>query len=514
MSTNQVDNKRIAKNTVMLYIRMFLLMIVSFYTSRVILEALGVEDYGIYDVVGGVVALLGFISGSLSGACSRYITYEIGKGSNGNVLKVFNCTLTIFYILAIIVLLVAESLGLWFVKTQLTIPMTRLNAAIWVYQCSVITFLISIISIPYNATIIAYERMSAFALISIYEGIAKLVIALSLPYIVADKLIVYSILILITQISIRLIYILYCKRNFESIQKTSLLWDSSLSRELLSYSGWNLIGNLAVIGSNQGLSLLLNVFFGPIVNAARGIAVQVQGAVIQLLSGFTTAMRPQIVKSYACNDIESMHSLLLSGTKLSVFLTLLIVVPIYINAEYILGVWLKDIPDFTISFTRLLLISSLLAAYRVPTLIAIHATGDIKKFQIVEGIFLLTFVPIAYIALRWLNISPNTVFILYLTIEAITQIVRVQIVYPRINLRFAHYITKIILPTFFTLIPVVLFSYIQYNYLLITNFTTFIFSCLLSIVINITSIFLLGFSPVERVYLRSMCRSLVSKYSN
>lgn len=495
----------------MLYIRMLLLMIVTFYTSRVVLEALGVEDYGIYDVVGGVVTMLGFISGSLSGACSRYITYEIGRGTSGDVSKVFNCTLTIFYILAIIVFVIAETVGLWFVYTKLTIPPDRFHAAIWVYQCSILTFLLSIISIPYNASIIAYERMSAFAFISIYEGIVKLIIALLIPYIVADKLIIYSILILITQISIRSIYILYCKRNFTSIKKTKILWNTNLSRELLSYSGWNLIGNLAVIGSNQGLSLLLNIFFGPVVNAARGIAMQIQSAVIQLLSGFTTAMRPQIVKSYASNELSSMQSLVIRGTKLSFFLTLIIVVPIYINVEFILDLWLKEVPVYTISFTRLLLIAALLAAYRISILSAVHATGNIKKFQIVEGILLLTVVPIAYITLKLFEVSPNCVFGVYLIIEAITQFVRVYIVFPMIGLKFNCYIKRVLLPTILSALPIVVISYWLYMNFYSSDFKGFVVSSTISVFITVVSILVLGFTRRERLYIYSMISSFFKK---
>lgn len=510
MQESVVNNKRIAKNTLMLYVRMLLLMIVSFYTSRVVLEALGVEDYGIYDVVGGVVTMLGFISGSLSGACSRYITYELGRGSSGDIVKVFNCTLTIFYILAVIVLFIAETVGLWFVYSKLTIPPERLNAAIWVYQCSILTFLLSIISIPYNATIIAYERMSAFAFISIYEGVVKLIIALVIPYIILDKLIIYSILILISQFSVRLIYIWYCKRNFITTAKTKLHWDSSLSRELLSYSGWNMIGNLAVIGSNQGISLLLNIFFGPVVNAARGIAMQIQSAVIQLLSGFTTAMRPQIVKSYASNELQSMQSLVIRGTKLSFFLTLMIVSPIYINVEYILDLWLKEVPDYTISFTRLLLISSLLASYRVSILSAVHATGDIKKFRIVEGFLLLTVVPIAYIALKYFNISPNSVFIIYLIIEGLTQLVRVYIVFPMIGLTYIKYIKAIILPTFLSSIPVVVISYLIYCNLPQSSFKAFVLSSLASVLVTGISGVMIGLTRGERLYIFSIFRNYLN----
>ena len=506
------NNKRIAKNTILLYVRMLLLMLVSLYTSRIVLDSLGVEDYGIYDVVGGVVTMLGFITGSLGAASSRFITYEIGRGDIGSIIKVFNCSLTIFYLLAIGVFLIAETVGLWFVYTQLTIPPERMVAAIWVYQCSILTFILSIISIPYNAIIIAYERMSAFAYISIYEGLAKLAVALLIPLFVADKLIIYAVLILLTQLSIRFVYIWYCKRNFMETKKNRFMWDHILSHKLLSYSGWSLIGSLAVMGSTQGISLLLNVFFGPIVNAARGIAIQVQGAVIQLLSGFTTAMRPQIVKSYASKDLSYMHSLLIRGTKISFFLTLIVVVPIYMNVEYILDLWLTDVPDYTASFVRLLLISSLLAALRVPTLMAVHATGDIKRFQIIEGALLLAVVPVAYIALKWFNISPNGVFIIYLIIEALTQLVRVLIVFPMINLNFFSFIKRILFPVVFSTIPIVFISYALYSFLYSTDLKLFLCNSTISIILSFFIIMVCGFSKSERLYIASMVKTFTKKF--
>ena len=496
--SNSENNKRIAKNTILLYFRMALLMLVTLYTSRVVLDALGVEDYGIYNVVGGVVTMLSFISSSLSGATSRFITFEIGRGSHDKIRTVFRCSLTIYYIFAIIILVLAETIGLWFVCNELVIPADRLNAAIWVYECSVLMFIVSIISIPYNAIIIAYEKMSAFAYISIYEAVAKLAIAILIPFCFIDKLIIYAVLLLLMQLSVRFIYMRYSWKHFDETKDAKWLWNSHFSRELLSYAGWTMNGNLAIVGYTQGISILLNIFFGPIVNAARAISTQVQGAVTQLLGGFTTAIRPQIVKSYAQSDLQYMHTLLLKGTKFSFFLTLFLVVPIFINIDYILHIWLKEVPEYTSFFTRMSLLAALNIALGQPTTMAIHATGKIKRFQIIEGTLLLTIVPIAYVGLKWFDLSPYYVLLIYLLIETLTQLVRVWIIYPMISLSISRYFKDIILQVFKVLIPIGITVYLLYTYNYCNSFGSLITNVLVSLIITVLSIYFLGLSSGER----------------
>ena len=477
---------------------MALLMLVTLYTSRVVLDALGVEDYGIYNVVGGVVTMLSFISSSLSGATSRFITFEIGRGNNDKIRKVFRCSLTIYYIFAIIILVLAETIGLWFVCNELVIPANRLNAAIWGYQCSVLMFIVSIISIPYNAIIIAYEKMSAFAYISIYEAMTKLVIAILIPFCLIDKLIVYAVLLLLMQLSVRFIYMRYSWKHFDETKDAKWLWDSNFSRELLSYAGWTMNGNLAIIGYSQGISILLNIFFGPIVNAARAISLQVENAVNQMLSGFTMAIRPQIVKSYAQGDLQYMHSLLLKGTKFSFFLTLIFVVPLSLNLEYILGLWLKEVPQYACVFSQMLLLSSLGMALSRPTIMAVHATGKLKKFQLVEGTLLLTIVPISYVGLKWFNLSPYSVIAVYLIVETLTQFVRVWIIYPMISLSIGRYFKDIILQIFKILIPIGITVYLLYTYNYCNSFGSLITNVLVSLIITVLSIYFLGLSSGER----------------
>ena len=316
--THTENNKRIAKNTAMLYVRMFFIMAITFYTSRVVLQVLGVEDYGIYNVVGGVAAMFGFINGSLSGASSRFITFSLGKGDEKELCRVFNCVVTIHYLIAVMILIIAETFGLWFVMTQLVIPPERMEAALWVYQSAMLSMVIMLTSTPFNALIIAHERMSVFAYISVFEVIAQLGIVLLLFTLPFDKLEAYAVLIVMVQITVRVIYIGYCRHNFfESHYR--LQWDKKYLREIFSYAGWTLSGNLAVVCYTQGVNVLLNLFFGPVVNAARGIAVQVQAGLMRFFSNFQTAVTPQITKSYAVNDLVYMHKLVLSSSRYSFY---------------------------------------------------------------------------------------------------------------------------------------------------------------------------------------------------
>lgn len=455
------NTRRIAKNTTMLYIRMLLIMTVTLYTSRVILKALGVEDYGIYNVVGGVVAMLGFLNGSLSGAGSRFITFALGKGDPREVKKVFSTVLCIHFILAGIIVLLGETVGLWFVCYKLVIPPERMTAALWVYHCSILTTVVTILSVPYNALIIAHERMNVFAYISVIEAILRLVIVWFLIYVSWDKLIIYAVLYFLTQVIIRLIYGYYCSSRFAE-SNTALKWDSILVKEIAVYAGWTLNGNLAVIGYTQGINILLNLFFGPVVNAARGIAVQVQAAVMIFVQNFQTAVNPQIVKSYATSELAYMHSLVIAASKYGFFLMLLLVFPILLYVNAVLKLWLGIVPEYTVSFVRIMLLTGLLMPLSGALICAIHATGNLRKFQIYEGTILLTIIPIAYVLLKWKHISPEAVMLIYFFVELFAQAIRVWIVLPQISLSYKIYFNKVVLPVFlltpFLVVPILFFS--------------------------------------------------------
>lgn len=499
MQTSQQNNKRIAKNTLMLYARMILVMGVTLYTSRVILNALGVSDFGVYNVVGGVVSMFGFINTSLGNASSRFVTYALGKGDRDELQKIFNCVVTIHYLIAVIVLLLAETVGLWFVTEKLVIPEGRETAAFWVYQSSVIAAFIMLASTPFNGLIIAHERMSAFAYISILETLLRLIICLLLYIIPFDRLIIYSILIVVMQIAVRLLYTLYCHKHFEE-SHYRLVWDKEKSRTIFAYAGWTLNGELAIVGYTQGINILLNLFFGPVVNAARGIAVQVQNAVMNFFRNFQVAVRPQIIKSYAQGDYVYMHKLVLTCSRYSFYLMLIVSLPILFQTEYILRLWLGTVPEHSVSFVQIMIFVGMNYTFNTPTTMALHATGNIKKFQIIEGTMLLSVVPIAYLLLRFYHISPESVFITYFFVEVITQIVRVIIIYPIIKMPIRFYFTKVMWPILKVSSFVWVAPFFVNNLLNTQNFIKLVVVCIICVLSTIVCVFVLGMNNSERLF--------------
>ena len=497
MSDNSQNNKRIAKNTLMLYIRMLFIMAVTLYTSRVILNTLGVDDYGIYNVVGGVITMLGFVNSSLSGAGARFITYALGEGNKEKQAQVFSTVLIIHYILAVVIVVLGETIGLWFVYNKLVIPEDRMVAAIWVYQCSILTTVISIVSAPFNSLIIAYEKMSAFAYISILEVLLKLGIVFLLVYLPFDKLIVYAILLMLVQVIIRFTYTLYCRRHFDE-SKAKTRFCPQLAKEIASYAGWTINGNLAIVANSQGINILLNLFFGPAVNAARGIAAQVQGAIMTFVSNFQTAVNPQIIKSYAANELQYMHSLIIRSTKFGFYLLLLIAFPVIFCIKPILKIWLGIVPEHTESFVVIMLLTGLITPMSVALINAIHATGDIRKFQIYEGTSLLLTLPIAYIILKFSDVSPEIVMVTCFAVELFTQFIRIWIVLPKIKMSYNYYFSNVfrylfyILP--FVIIPFLLFKLIPDT----ASLLTVVGYLVLAFIYILSCIFIVGLDKHEK----------------
>lgn len=444
MISISVDNKRIAKNTFILYIRMSVFMVIGFYTSRVILNTLGVEDYGVYNVVGGIVTMFTFINGALASATSRNITFELGTGDTEKLRSVFGTGLTIHGIVSIIIIIASETIGLWLFYKKMQIPETRLDAAMWVYQLSVLSAVLSIMMVPYNAVIIAHEKMSAFAWMTLLDAILKLVIVFLLVIIPYDKLIIYALLFFIVSIIDQIIYLIYCYQKFPECH-TNYIWNKSLIKEMSSFAGWSFFGNLAGITYTQGLNLLLNIFFGPVVNAARGVAIQVQNIVQQFIRNFQMALNPQITKTYAANELEEMHHLMFRSARFSFLLMFFISLPTLLETNFILILWLKVVPENTILFFRIIMCTSLIYTTANPLIIANQATGIVKKYQIVCGSILLTILPFSYIALT-MGAPAYSVFIIHFIIEAITQIARMYMLRNLINLPIGAYIKQIYLP--------------------------------------------------------------------
>lgn len=452
MSTNLSDNnKRIAKNTLMLYVRMMFTMGVSLYTSRVVLNALGIEDYGIYTVVGGIVSMISFINGGLISAIQRYITFEIGQNNIEKLKKVFTTSIQIILLISFIIVLLGETIGLWFLNEKMVIPENRQYAAFWVFQCSIITCIINFLSIPYNADIIAHERMSAFAYISIVEVILKLVIVFLLNVLKGDKLIIYAILVLSVQIFIRFLYANYCRRKFTEARYRHS-FDKGLFKDMISFTGWSFWGGLATVLSTNGLDIMLNVFFGPIVNAARGISVQVRSTIQRFVSNFQTAINPQITKNYAMGNISQMHNLMFKSARLSFFLLYLLALPVILETNFILELWLKIVPPDTVIFTQIMLINSLMFTVVNPCVIANQATGKVKVYQALVGGTLLLIVPISYVVLK-LGAPAYSVFIVQLGVDIVAQIERMIILEKQINLPIKNYFIYLYKPIIFVVIP-------------------------------------------------------------
>ena len=509
MSNQTADNnKRIAKNTLLLYIRMFFMMGISLYTSRVVLNTLGVEDYGIYNVVGGLVSMFGLLNGSMSSATQRYITFELGKGDSKSLNKIFSLSIQIHALIAIITVLLIESVGLWFLYYKMTIPPERMTAAFWVLQASALTFIFSIMSVPYNADIIAHERMSAFAYISIVEAVLKLVIVFMLLAVPFDKLIVYAVLLAVVQLSIQACYMVYCHRHFAE-SKYRYVKDGRLFKEMTSFAGWNLFGGLSSISFNQGLSMLLNVFFGPVVNAARAVASQVQGAIQMFITNFQMALNPQIVKTYAQGDFEAMHMLMFRSSRFSYFLMYLLSLPVLFEAPLILQIWLKTVPDNTIIFLRIIICITLIYTIINPILVANNATGKVRTYYIVCGSMMISILPISYVVLR-LGCPAYSVFIVHFCVEMLTQLARLIMVRGRLKLSIRMYLKNVYWPIMMVTTLAAILPLVTYN-LMADGYLKFFIVSIVSVISVAFVSFTVGLTQSERAFFISKFKMALVK---
>lgn len=436
------DSKRIAKNTLLLYFRMIFVMLISLYTSRVVLSQLGVADYGIYNVVGGIVAMFSILSASLSSAISRFLTFELGRKNEIKLQTIFSTSVIIQGVLGLIIVILVESIGVWFLNAKMNIAPNRMYAANWVLQCSIITFTVNMLSIPYNAAIIAHEKMKAFAYVSVLEVALKLGIAFLLYITWFDSLIAYAILLMLASIIIRITYALYCKRNFIEC-RFKRIFDRSLLKEMLSFSGWNFIGTSSAILRDQGVNIVLNLFCGTTVNAARGVAMQVYGAVHGFSQNFIIAVNPQIIKSYATGETMSMFNLAFRSSRFAYFLLFCISLPLILQMQWLLHIWLEVVPQYTVSFSILVLIFGMTEAISLPLQYVNQATGRIKKYQLtVGGLQMLNF-PIAYLLL-WCAMPPTSVFILAIIISVLCLIARTIILKRQIHFPMLKFYKEVI----------------------------------------------------------------------
>lgn len=495
MQDNTSNNKRIAKNTLMLYLRMLFLMLISLYTSRVILNALGVEDYGIYNVVGGVVSLFSMISASLNSAISRFITYELGTENRESLKRIFSSSVTIQTCIAIFFLLIAETVGMWFLNNKMVIPDTRLIAARWCLHFSALTFAINLISVPYNSAIIAHEKMSAFAYISIFEAIGKLIVAWTISIGPIDKLIFYAAMLAIIAVIVRIIYMHYCKRHFEECTY-KFSHDLSLLKKMFGFAGWNMIGTSSAILRDQGGDILINLFFGPVVNGAKAIATQMNSAISGFVQNFMLAMNPQITKSYASGDNAYMLELVMKGAKYSYYILLFIGLPLLLNTEFVLQIWLKNVPAHSVLFVQLIIILAMSDCLSHTLVAAILAEGEIKVYMAVVGGLQLLNVPIAYITLK-LGCIPEVIVIIAIVISQICLVARLLFLRKKVNLSIREfvknvYLNVVLITLIAAILPLVLFLNLEQGWVALLVIS------IVSVLSTSITVLYLGLNKLER----------------
>lgn len=491
------DNKRIAKNTVYMYARMFVTMLIGLYTSRVVLASLGFEDYGLYNVVGGIIAMFGFLNGAMTNTTSRYITFYLGKNDDNRLKEVFSTAFYIHVIIAIIIIVLGETIGLWYVYNKLVVPDGRFTAAMWLYQFTVITSAVNIISVPFNASVIAHERMSTFALVAIVDSVLRLGIALSLSYAPFDRLVYYGGMILFVQLMNNAFYWIYSSKRLNGIRLV-VVFDKALLKEMFGFTGWNLFGNFSYIFFTQGLNLILNYFCGAAVNAARGIAVQVDGIVRQFATNVQTAINPQIIKSYAQSDKERFFSLIFASSRYCFYLLLLLALPIILEADFLLTLWLGNYPEHTINFLRITLATVTLEALVTPMFMANLASGKVKIYQLVISIISIVFIPITFLAIRITRV-PEVVFICTLIMTIVEIIARIFIVHGQVGLSRGLYVRRVLVKVFLvsvlaSVFPVLIHMQMEEG---LIRFLVVGFVCVVSVV---TVVFFIGINKNERDY--------------
>lgn len=418
MSDYGSSNKRLAKNTMIMYLRMFITVGISFYTSRVVLKYLGVSDYGIYNVVGGFVSMFYIITTAMSGSISRFLTVELGTGDSKRLNDTFCMSLNIQMLFAAVVVLLGETVGLWFVNTQLEISPDRMMAANIVYQCAIGSFLVELVGIPYGALVIAHEKMSLYAFVQVLNVVLTCIFALLLAISPIDRLVFYAAGILIASIIGRLIYILYCRNHFQEC-RYHFVYDKTLFKQLFSFGGWTLLTGVSSMFKSQGVNIMLNMFFGTVVNAAYGVACQLEGTVRAFSKNFLFAIYPQITKNYSNGDLERSRSLVYKGTKYAFILLFLIGLPVMLEVETFLDIWLVEVPEYTEVFVQLTIILSLVEVLLIPVGYINQATGDIKKFQIVSSVAQFVVLPIGYVFLK-LGFNPYSVLYTGIATELLT----------------------------------------------------------------------------------------------
>lgn len=502
------NSTRLAKNTLALYLRTFLTMLISLYTSRVVLNTLGISDFGIYNVVGGIVILFSFLNSAMASGTQRFLNYEMGNENKEKLKNIFNTSLMIHFFIAFVIFILAETLGLWFLNTKMVIAPDRLIAANWVYQFSVFSAMISLTQVPYMASIIANEKMIVYGYIGMFESIMKLLLVYLLVIIPNDKLIVYAILMFISQLIGAILYRGYCVRNFSETRFIKVK-DKLLLKEMLTFSGWNLLASLASVSKGQGQNIILNLFFGPVVNAARAVSMSISGITSQFVSSFMTAVNPQITKSYSSGDLDTFMDLIFNSSKFAFFLLSLITLPILINTQFILDFWLKTPPELSSVFVQLVLIDALVVSVSYPLTTSAQATGIVKKFHITVTSFELLNLPISYLLLGE-GCSPKSVFFVTICMSLIALLARLFILKTLIKLPIMKFVTSVLLKSWFVF-GISYFIMVKLNSLFVIHNSSFILSSLLSVLLLSVFILLIGIEQNEKKFLFNKVKEFLVK---
>lgn len=508
MPDNSSSNKRIAKNSVYLSIRLVIVLILSLYTTRVVLSILGIEDYGIYNVVCGFVSLFAFLNTSMSNGIQRFYNYEYGKNGESGANKVYCTSLLIQFILAIIIIVVTECFGVWYLQNKLVIPIERLFAAQCVFQCSVINFLFIILQAPYTAAVIAHERLDFYAVVNVFDAVLKLAVVFLLPYITVDQLVLYGIFITSISVFNFIAYYVYCKRKFPEVQ-FHYTTDKNLFLKMLGFSGWNLFGSFSGVMKEQGVNLVNNLFFGPVVNAAQGISQQVSGGLQSFVSNITMPVRPQVVQSYAKGDLERVMNLTFSISKLSCGFLLMMAIPVSLEIDYILQVWLGDkVPEHANTFTIIILFTSITNNLNSATSGVVHSTGIMKDYQLWGSLISISSVPIAYFLLMWFHL-PEIALLCVMVCTMLAHLVGLFIVKRLVGLSIRDYFLNVVWKIIIILVLSLTITY-PFHYYMNYGFSRLCIVTLIGFSSVLTALFLV-FNDSERKIVLNMIKSVKNK---
>lgn len=490
------NNKRIALNTLFLYFRMIFLILIQLYSVPIILRSLGVEDYGIYNVVGGIVTMFTFVGGAMASGSQRFLAFALGRNDEDELRRVFDSTQTIYIVFAAILLIISELVGVWFLNYKMQIPESRIVAANWVFQFSVLSFVINLLAIPYNSAIIAHEKMSVFAYVSIADGLLKLLAAISLSWLKGDLLVWYALLICIISIIVRIAYQVYCSISFVECKRFKLLWDNKLGVSLLSYSGWNMIGSLALIARNQGLNIVINIFFGPILNAAHSLAQQVSGVISQLINNVYLATRPQITKLYAQENVTGMWKMVFRSSKWTYFLLMIISIPAILEMENLLTLWLHDVPEYTVIITQLLIVSIVIETMVNQVVGAFQAQNKIKKYQLFSSTILLLNIPISYFSLKVFS-NPIIPYIITCILSVLYAISILYVGRSELNMDVIGYLKAVLLRVL--LVTVLSFGIVALIFDLTSmSIARILLTCVETVIVSLVFIWVIGTEKDER----------------